>query len=79
VFRAVSTSGLRVGYLSGHPKQQHLGLGTDTHAEETVYWPNGDIAQFANLKADTTYTIVQGHGLSLEGAAAKQPGETPTT
>ena len=60
-----------IGYLSGHPKQQHLGLGTDTHAEVTVYWPNGDVVHFENLTADATYTIVQGHGLSNKAAAAK--------
>ena len=59
-----------IGYLSGHPKQQHVGLGADTHATVTVHWPNGDVAQFANLKADATYTIAQGQGLRRNATTA---------
>ena len=67
-----------IGYLSVHLKRQHFGLGTDTHAEVIVRWPNGEVSQFANLKADTTYTIVQGQGMRVEGANGTKPDRSPT-
>lgn len=59
-----------IGYLSVHPKEQHLGLGKDTHADVTVRWPNGEVSQFAGLKADTAYTIEQGRGIVRHGTLA---------
>ncbi len=66
-----------IGYLSVHPKEQHLGLGKDTQADVTVRWPNGEVSKFAGLKADTTYTIKQGHGIIKPGKkAASKPGQS---
>ena len=52
-----------IGYLSVHPKEQHVGLGADTKADVTVTWPNGEKQTFKALAADKTYRIVQGQGL----------------
>jgi len=49
-----------IGYLSVHPKEQHLGLGSDTRADVTVIWPNGDRETFRGLEANRTHQIVQG-------------------
>jgi hypothetical protein len=51
------------GYLSVHPKQQHLGLGTDPSADVTVVWPNGTRDVFRGLAGDQAYRIVQGKGI----------------
>src|SRR4051812_10431811 len=52
-----------IGYLTSPPKEQHLGLGTDTRADVTVIWPNGDRQTLKNLAADHTYRINQSIGL----------------
>ena len=52
-----------IGYLTSPPKEQHLGLGTDTRADVTVIWPNGDRQTFKGLAADHTYRINQSTGL----------------
>lgn len=52
-----------IGYLSVHPKEQHVGLGADTTADVTITWPNGDRETLRGLKADRTYNVVQGKGL----------------
>ncbi|HVG23235.1 MAG TPA: CRTAC1 family protein, partial [Thermoanaerobaculia bacterium] len=52
------------GYLSVHPKQQHVGLGRDTSADVTIVWPNGDRETLRGLRADRAYRVVQGRGLS---------------
>jgi enediyne biosynthesis protein E4 len=52
-----------IGYLSVHPKEQHLGLGSDTRADVTVTWPNGEKETFKGLAADKTHRIVQGQGI----------------
>ncbi|HJQ40570.1 MAG TPA: CRTAC1 family protein, partial [Thermoanaerobaculia bacterium] len=52
-----------IGYLSVHPKEQHLGLGGERHADVTVVWPNGEKESFKGLAADKTYRIVQGQGI----------------
>jgi hypothetical protein len=49
-----------IGYLSVHPKEQHLGLGRDTKADVTVIWPNGERETFNGLSADRVHSIVQG-------------------
>jgi enediyne biosynthesis protein E4 len=51
------------GYLSVHPKQQHVGLGADTRADVTVLWPNGTRETFPGVAADHSYRIVQGKGI----------------
>jgi hypothetical protein len=52
-----------IGYLTSPPKEQHLGLGSDTRADITVIWPNGDRQTFKGLTADHTYRINQATGL----------------
>jgi enediyne biosynthesis protein E4 len=52
-----------IGYLSVHPKEQHVGLGRDTTADVTITWPNGDRETLRGLKADRTYRVVQGEGV----------------
>jgi hypothetical protein len=52
-----------IGYLSVHPKEQHVGLGADTKADVTVIWPNGDKETLTGLKADRAYRVVQGKGI----------------
>ncbi|HEX3579204.1 MAG TPA: CRTAC1 family protein [Thermoanaerobaculia bacterium] len=52
-----------IGYLTSPPKEQHLGLGTDTRADVTVIWPNGDKQTFKGLAADHTCRISQTTGL----------------
>ena len=44
-----------IGYLTSPPKEQHLGLGTDTRADVTIIWPNGDRQTLKDLAADRTY------------------------
>ncbi|MDP9191036.1 MAG: CRTAC1 family protein [Acidobacteriota bacterium] len=51
------------GYLSVHPKEQHIGLGSDTKADVTIRWPDGTKEKFDGLAADKTYRIVQGKGI----------------
>lgn len=52
-----------IGYLSVHPKEQHVGLGRDTKADVTITWPNGDRETLPGLRADRTYRVVQGQGV----------------
>lgn len=52
-----------IGYLSVHPKEQHVGLGADTTADVTITWPNGDRETLRGLAANRTYSVVQGKGL----------------
>ncbi|HUP58861.1 MAG TPA: CRTAC1 family protein [Thermoanaerobaculia bacterium] len=52
-----------IGYLSVHPKEQHVGLGADTKVDVSVLWPNGEKETFKGLAADKTYRIVQGQGV----------------
>jgi enediyne biosynthesis protein E4 len=51
-----------IGYLSVHPKEQHVGLGADTTADVTIVWPNGEKETLRGLKANRTYNVVQGQG-----------------
>jgi hypothetical protein len=52
-----------IGYLSVHPKEQHVGLGNDTKADVTIVWPNGDRETLRGLRADRSYRVVQGQGI----------------
>ena len=52
-----------IGYLSVHPKEQHVGLGADTKADVTITWPNGEKETLTGLRADRRYHVVQGKGL----------------
>jgi hypothetical protein len=48
-----------IGYLTSPPKEQDLGLGTDTKADVTVIWPNGEKQTLTGLAANQTYNITQ--------------------
>lgn len=48
-----------IGYLSVHPKEQHLGLGNDTRADVTVTWPNGEVSTYRGLAADKVHRLTQ--------------------
>jgi enediyne biosynthesis protein E4 len=52
-----------IGYLSVHPKEQHVGLGRDRFADVTVTWPDGSRETFKSLAVDKRYRIVQGQGI----------------
>jgi hypothetical protein len=52
-----------IGYLSVHPKEQHVGLGADKTADVTITWPNGEKEVLRGLHADRTYSVVQGKGI----------------
>ncbi|MBE7213928.1 CRTAC1 family protein [Shewanella benthica] len=45
------------GYMSVHPKTQHMGLGKSTKAKVMVIWPNGQRQYFDNVEANRSYTI----------------------
>jgi hypothetical protein len=57
VWRQVSSS---QGYLSVHPKTQHVGLGREKTARVVVIWPNGQRESFGILTANNTYTLRYG-------------------
>ena len=48
-----------IGYMSVHPKEQHIGLGTQTQAMITIRWPNGKVSTFKDLRANHRYRIDQ--------------------
>ncbi|NVK21296.1 MAG: CRTAC1 family protein [Kangiellaceae bacterium] len=56
IWREVSST---IGYMSVHPKQQHIGLGNDKIVELIVEWPNGDVSRLENVKANQSLEIVQ--------------------
>jgi len=45
------------GYMSVHPKEQHIGLGKAGSARVMVIWPNGKRQLFESVKANQSYTI----------------------
>ena len=45
------------GYMSVHPKQQHIGLGKAITARVMIIWPNGQRQSFDNVQANKSYTI----------------------
>ncbi|MEO8379031.1 MAG: CRTAC1 family protein [Acidobacteriota bacterium] len=52
-----------IGYLSVHPKEQHIGLGKDTKADVTILWPNGERETLRGVRADRAYRVGQGRGI----------------
>ncbi|MDB4281797.1 CRTAC1 family protein [Paraglaciecola sp.] len=56
-WRQVSAS---QGYLSVHPKAQHIGLGKSTSARVMVIWPNGERENFGELTANKRYHLEYG-------------------
>jgi enediyne biosynthesis protein E4 len=47
------------GYLSQHPKTQHIGLGKDTSVDVTVVWPNGERKDYRGLSAGKVHTLAE--------------------
>ena len=39
-----------IGYMSGHPKSQHIGLGNDEVFDLEIRWPNGQIQSMKKSK-----------------------------
>ena len=48
-----------IGYMSVHPKVQHIGLGNSKTADVTVIWPNGEQQRLDALLAGQVHTIKQ--------------------
>ncbi|MCB1866229.1 MAG: CRTAC1 family protein [Chromatiales bacterium] len=63
-----------VGYLTMHPKEQHVGLGDATEASIIVEWPNGTTSRFENLAANVRYRIDQATG-SIARVQGRDSGE----
>lgn len=51
------------GYLSVHPKEQHIGLGKVETVTVNVTWPDGTKQEFKNVKANQRYTLAYGETL----------------
>lgn len=51
-----------IGYMSGHPKQQHMGLGGDSIEELIVEWPNGEVTSYGRFDVNQSYLIYQAKG-----------------
>ena len=47
------------GYLSHHPKEQHVGLGDSARADVEIIWPNGERQTIRGLEANQRYVIHQ--------------------
>lgn len=45
------------GYLSVHPKEQHIGLGEDTTVDVTIRWTNGKTVVASKLTTNNSYEI----------------------
>ena len=48
-----------IGYMSVHPKEQHIGLRTQTSATVRVEWPNGEVSTFEDVAAGARYLVDQ--------------------
>jgi enediyne biosynthesis protein E4 len=48
------------GYLSGHPKTLHFGLGASTTFDLEIRWPGGHVQSLKNLPANKVHTIHYG-------------------
>ncbi|HUP47359.1 MAG TPA: CRTAC1 family protein [Thermoanaerobaculia bacterium] len=71
VFRTVQGS---TGYLSMHPREQHLGLGAETAADVTIHWPNGEIQTLRGLEAGRLHVIEQARASA--GAGSMESGSS---
>ena len=60
------------GYMSVHPKQQHIGLGKSKVAKVVVIWPNGTRHFFDGVAANKSYTI----SYAEKASASVQPSVT---
>lgn len=61
IWREVSGS---IGYLSQHPKQIHVGVGTAKTADITIHWPGGEKQELKGLSVNTAWQISQGQEAS---------------
>lgn len=70
------------GFLAGHSKRIHFGLGdTGTVVEVSVRWPTGEWENFSGLSiSDNSYELVEGTGIakSLSVAATPIPRDRTT-
>ncbi|WP_299880389.1 CRTAC1 family protein [uncultured Cocleimonas sp.] len=46
-----------IGYMSAHPKLQHIGIGKSSKADLLVVWPNGHTQKISDLKANQSHLI----------------------
>lgn len=51
------------GYLSVHPKEQHIGLGKAKSVDVKVIWPNGTEDEFKNVIKGKRYIVLYGEGI----------------
>ena len=51
-----------IGYMSVHPKQQHIGLGKSQLVDLQVIWPGGEEQSFKGIKANSDIRIEQATG-----------------
>ena len=56
-----------IGYLSVHPKEQHLGVGDYDRVTLEVRWPNGDVQNFTDVATRRRYLLRQGGELEVRG------------
>ncbi len=50
------------GYLSGHPKIQHIGVNDASYVDITIIWPDGEKSKFTDTKVNTEYVIRRNKG-----------------
>ena len=48
-----------VGYLSGHPKEQHFGVKNEATVNLTIIWPNGETQVLAKVATNQIHSIKQ--------------------
>ena len=46
-------------FVSQNPAEAHFGLGGQTSADITVYWPDGSTSTMTNVSANQEYVITQ--------------------
>jgi hypothetical protein len=51
-----------IGYMSVHPKELHVGLGSETAVSAEIRWPNGEITRIDRLEANRRYRVDQASG-----------------
>jgi hypothetical protein len=51
-------------YLSSNDQRLHFGLGSDLDIKKIeIDWPSGLKEEFANVRGDSIYTIIEGQGI----------------
>ena len=65
-----------------HALEAHFGLGTETSADVSVFWPSGEVTTVSGIDASQRVTIVEGEGLNappglftLDGITAGGSGQ----